>query len=136
MKKYYIEVVEHCSHVVTIDADSVSDAIAEARDYHSEFGYYMSPCTEAEFSEVTYEGTRIGTSKDINRISYKEIEELISYAFSSKNREEMWSFLYDTEYLDEHDVLNEAMAKMTDTELNEWFPKILTEYLMKKLNLL
>ena len=69
-------------------------------------------------------------------IDIESVTKLISEAFASRSRSEMWDFLYGTEYESESMELNEAMACMTDDQVEKWFPKIFTEHLLKELHLL
>jgi len=50
-----------------------------------------------------------------------------------ENRSQKWDFLYSTEYECESMELNEAMAAMTDEQVDTWFVRICSEYLCKKL---
>ena len=49
-------------------------------------------------------------------------------------RSQKWDFLYATEYVDDSLELNEAMAAMTDEQVESWFPTICAEFFCKNIS--
>jgi len=62
-----------------------------------------------------------------------DIEEFFEGMTEAKTRAQKWDFLYSTEYDGDSIELNEAMAGMTDDEVDGWFPKICAEHFYKKM---
>jgi hypothetical protein len=61
------------------------------------------------------------------------IKQLIVDYGQSKTRSQKWDFLYATEYSGESCELNEAMAAMTDDQVDEWFDSVASEYIYNKI---
>ncbi len=74
-------------------------------------------------------------AKKVEVLQIEVLQEFMCGMYEARTRSEQWDFLYATEYESDSLELNEAMAGMTDTQVNEWFPKICTEYISKKLGM-
>ncbi len=65
----------------------------------------------------------------------KVLTNFMSDMYKVKGRSEIWDFLYETEYACESMELNEAISRMTDAEVEEWFPKVCAEYICEEIGL-
>lgn len=65
---------------------------------------------------------------------FQWIDEVLELVMKAETRSQIWDALYSTEYKNESVELNERMAAMTDKEVFDWFPKVMSEFLQRKVS--
>ncbi len=76
-----------------------------------------------------------GTNNE-KKTKYQSLNGLIAEIYQARTRSQKWNFLHSTEYKGETPLLNKVLAAMTDKDVEEWFPKIATEYIAKQVGIL
>ncbi len=84
--------------------------------------------------ELILEATHIKEAP--SKVDISGAMELMAQMYGARSRSEIWDRLHATEFSDESTGLDAVMASMTDAEVEEWFPRISTEFMMKQVGLL
>ena len=74
-----------------------------------------------------------GCAKKGTGTQQQEVEKFLIDVLECKTRSQMWDFLSCTEYDCDTVSLNEAMAAMTDDQVQSWFPRVCAEYFCQKI---